>query len=236
MAYVGDATNVTRSLAVALLRLGVNVTVGAPAGYQLERGRPGGSQRGHRRRDAATDRIGRGRREGRRRRVHRRLGLDGLRGRDRAAAHRPRVVSRRRRADEVGEEGGGAAALPARAPGRRDHRRRARWRRSRSCGAKCSTAAQPCAASFVGSKRRSHDQDPTPTSDQRVDRTRGHLDRRPDRGATAGRRDRRDPGDRDARSPRARHHQGARRARSSAHRHRHGAQGQSTRRSTTCAG
>lgn len=35
VAYVGDATNVTRSLAVALLRLGVNVTVGAPAGYQL---------------------------------------------------------------------------------------------------------------------------------------------------------------------------------------------------------
>jgi ornithine carbamoyltransferase len=37
VAYVGDATNVTRSLAVALLRLGVNVTVGAPSGYQLER-------------------------------------------------------------------------------------------------------------------------------------------------------------------------------------------------------
>ncbi len=36
--YVGDATNVTRSLAVALLRLGVNVTVGAPAGYQLVKG------------------------------------------------------------------------------------------------------------------------------------------------------------------------------------------------------
>jgi ornithine carbamoyltransferase len=35
---VGDATNVTRSLAVALLRLGVNVTVGAPAAYQLEVG------------------------------------------------------------------------------------------------------------------------------------------------------------------------------------------------------
>jgi ornithine carbamoyltransferase len=35
VAYVGDATNVTRSLAVALLRLGVDVTVGAPAGYQL---------------------------------------------------------------------------------------------------------------------------------------------------------------------------------------------------------
>jgi ornithine carbamoyltransferase len=35
VAYVGDATNVTRSLAVALLRLGVNVTVGAPKGYQL---------------------------------------------------------------------------------------------------------------------------------------------------------------------------------------------------------
>jgi len=40
VAYVGDATNVTRSLAVALLRLGVNVTVGAPAGYQLSAGGP----------------------------------------------------------------------------------------------------------------------------------------------------------------------------------------------------
>ena len=39
VAYVGDATNVTRSLAVALLRLGVDVNVGAPAGYQLT---PGG--------------------------------------------------------------------------------------------------------------------------------------------------------------------------------------------------
>jgi ornithine carbamoyltransferase len=36
--YVGDATNVTRSLGVALLRLGVNVTVGAPAQYQLAEG------------------------------------------------------------------------------------------------------------------------------------------------------------------------------------------------------
>lgn len=41
VAYVGDATNVTRSLAVALLRLGVDVTVGAPAGYQLS---PGGEE------------------------------------------------------------------------------------------------------------------------------------------------------------------------------------------------
>ena len=39
MAYVGDATNVTRSLAVALLSLGVNVTIGAPQEYQLK---PGG--------------------------------------------------------------------------------------------------------------------------------------------------------------------------------------------------
>jgi ornithine carbamoyltransferase len=38
VAYVGDATNVTRSLAVALLRLGVNVTVGAPDAYQLKAG------------------------------------------------------------------------------------------------------------------------------------------------------------------------------------------------------
>ena len=38
VAYVGDATNVTRSLAVALLRVGVDVTVGAPEGYQLVAG------------------------------------------------------------------------------------------------------------------------------------------------------------------------------------------------------
>jgi ornithine carbamoyltransferase len=38
VAYVGDATNVARSLAVALLRLGVNVNVGAPEGYQLTPG------------------------------------------------------------------------------------------------------------------------------------------------------------------------------------------------------
>ena len=38
VAYVGDATNVTRSLAVALVRLGVNVTVAAPDGYQLREG------------------------------------------------------------------------------------------------------------------------------------------------------------------------------------------------------
>jgi ornithine carbamoyltransferase len=38
VAYVGDATNVARSLAVALLRLGVNVRVGAPLDYQLTSG------------------------------------------------------------------------------------------------------------------------------------------------------------------------------------------------------
>ncbi len=38
VAYVGDATNVTRSLAVALRRLGVHVRVGAPAHYQLSTG------------------------------------------------------------------------------------------------------------------------------------------------------------------------------------------------------
>ncbi|MGH9020838.1 MAG: ornithine carbamoyltransferase, partial [Acidimicrobiales bacterium] len=40
VAYVGDATNVTRSLAVALVRLGAVVTVGAPAAYQLTPGGP----------------------------------------------------------------------------------------------------------------------------------------------------------------------------------------------------
>jgi ornithine carbamoyltransferase len=37
VAYVGDATNVTRSLATALVRLGVTVQIGAPANYQLSR-------------------------------------------------------------------------------------------------------------------------------------------------------------------------------------------------------
>jgi len=44
VAYVGDATNVTRSLCVALLRLGVNMRVGAPAGYQLN---PAGEENPH---------------------------------------------------------------------------------------------------------------------------------------------------------------------------------------------
>ncbi len=38
--YVGDATNVTRSLAVALARLGARVVVAAPPGYQLVPGGP----------------------------------------------------------------------------------------------------------------------------------------------------------------------------------------------------
>ncbi len=38
VAYVGDATNVARSLAVALVRLGAEVVVGAPEGYQLTAG------------------------------------------------------------------------------------------------------------------------------------------------------------------------------------------------------
>jgi ornithine carbamoyltransferase len=38
VAYIGDATNVTRSLSAALLRLGVNVSIGAPEEYQLREG------------------------------------------------------------------------------------------------------------------------------------------------------------------------------------------------------
>lgn len=40
VAYVGDATNVTRSLCVALLRLGTHVVVAAPEGHQLGDGSP----------------------------------------------------------------------------------------------------------------------------------------------------------------------------------------------------
>lgn len=64
VAYVGDVTNVARSLAVALLRLGVNVTIGAPEGYQLGEGAEedpravtgGGTLRLT---DSATDAVGR---------------------------------------------------------------------------------------------------------------------------------------------------------------------------------
>ena len=38
VAYVGDVTNVARSLAVALLSVGANVTLGAPGEYQLAEG------------------------------------------------------------------------------------------------------------------------------------------------------------------------------------------------------
>lgn len=38
VAYVGDVTNVARSLAVALLNVGANVTLGAPGEYQLAEG------------------------------------------------------------------------------------------------------------------------------------------------------------------------------------------------------
>lgn len=38
--YVGDATNVARSLSVALVRLGAHVTIAAPRGYQLEANGP----------------------------------------------------------------------------------------------------------------------------------------------------------------------------------------------------
>ena len=41
VAYVGDATNVTRSLAVALARVGATVHIGAPDAYQLT---PGGEE------------------------------------------------------------------------------------------------------------------------------------------------------------------------------------------------
>jgi ornithine carbamoyltransferase len=38
LAYVGDGNNVARSLAIAAERCGVDLTVAAPAGYQLEEG------------------------------------------------------------------------------------------------------------------------------------------------------------------------------------------------------
>ena len=65
LAYVGDGNNVARSLAIVGALAGVEVAVAAPEGFQLEDGA----------RRAAHERSRRGRGR-RRRRLHRRLGVD----------------------------------------------------------------------------------------------------------------------------------------------------------------
>ncbi len=76
LAYVGDGNNVARSLAIVGALAGVKVSVAAPDGYQLEAGRRRRAHRG----------PVRGR-EGRQRRLHRRLGEHERLARDRRRAH-----------------------------------------------------------------------------------------------------------------------------------------------------
>ena len=100
LAYVGDGNNVAASLAFAAALSGVELVVASPAGYELDadvvdRARNLGG---------AIELVVRSVRRGarRRRRLHRRVDVDGPGRRSRAAAPRVRRVDRRRRADEGG--------------------------------------------------------------------------------------------------------------------------------------
>ena len=90
VAYVGDGNNVAHSLMEAGALAGMDIRVACPPGYEpdAEILRASGGP--------AHPRSRRGGR-GRARRLHRRLGLDGRRGRAAAAARRARAATRSRR-------------------------------------------------------------------------------------------------------------------------------------------
>ena len=98
LAYVGDGNNVAASLAFGAALSGVELAVASPAGLRARRRRRrrarnlGGDDRA--RRPIPYDAVQR-----RRRRLHRRVDVDGPGGRGRDAARRVRGLHRRRRAD-----------------------------------------------------------------------------------------------------------------------------------------
>ena len=120
IAYVGDGTNVARSLAVLGTIAGMDVAIASPAGYALEEdlSLPAGAEGsltlypGPVRGGAWRARV-----------VHRRVGEYGRRGHRRAASGCIGAVPDRRRAAGRGGPGCDRPALPACAPGRGDHRR-----------------------------------------------------------------------------------------------------------------
>ncbi len=117
LCYVGDGNNMTNSLIVGGIKLGMDVSVACPKGYEpdaaimkwaaengnfLYRGRAQGCR-------------------GFRRALHRRLGVYGTGRRSRGAQENLQVLSDKRRNYESGEIGRNRVALSARAPRRGNH-------------------------------------------------------------------------------------------------------------------
>lgn len=137
LAYVGEASTVSRSLAKGALMAGMAVGVASPAGCGLcpaqvadlaalaEASGRGGSRR-------VSDDPGR-RHLGGRRRPHRRVAIDGQRGRGRPPAAGVRRLHGRRGAGGGGPWSDGAA-LPAGPPWGGDHRRGHRRAEARGLG------------------------------------------------------------------------------------------------------
>jgi arginine repressor len=134
--FVGDGNNVAASLALAAALSGIELTVTSPSGYELD--------------DDVVDR------EGRRRRVHGRVDLDGPGGRSTGPAGRLRRVPGRRRPHAGGGRAGRLPALPAGAPGRGGHGRgdgRARLPRLGASGEPHARGSGPACRSRHGDGR-----------------------------------------------------------------------------------
>ena len=115
LAFVGDGNNVATSLAHASAMLGMHVRVASPQGFELPAGRRSTARDASPRNGATRDdheRSGRGRAR-RRRRLHRRLGVDGPGGRGgRRAARIPGVSGQRERSWPRAGAGRALHALP----------------------------------------------------------------------------------------------------------------------------
>ncbi len=151
VAYVGDGNNVCRSLALAAGFVGMQVHIASPAGLRAGRARRR-SAAGRRCRAAAV-RPGRRRGSRRRRRLHRRVDLDGTGGRGRPAPSGLRGLHGRRSAHGSRRFRCDLPALPARPPRRRGLGQRRRRSAERDLGAGDEPHARGPGAARVGSWR-----------------------------------------------------------------------------------
>jgi ornithine carbamoyltransferase len=130
VAWVGDSNNVCNTWLQAAEIFGFRVHVSTPPGYEVEpeRCRPA--------RARTFQRVCRpdGRRAGRRPGHHRRMDLDGLRGRERGTPARLCRLAGRCRDDARGQAGRPVHALPARASRRGSGGRSHRWPAQRGLG------------------------------------------------------------------------------------------------------